>query len=39
MKREYLRTQSVKAASFVKLFTGEEIELELFEDKKLRADG
>ena len=39
MKREYLRTQSVKAASFVKLYTGEEIELELFEDKKLRADG
>lgn len=39
MKREYLKTQSVKAASFVKLFTGEEISLELFEDEKLRAEG
>lgn len=39
MKREYLRTQSVKAASFIKLFTGEEIGIELFTDKKLRAEG
>lgn len=39
MERKYLKTQSVKAASFVKLFTGEEIEIELFKDKKLRAEG
>lgn len=39
MRREHLRTQSIKAASFVKLLTGEEVELELFEDKKLRAEG
>ena len=39
MKREYLKTQSVKAASFIKLFTGEEIGLELLEDEKLRAEG
>ena len=39
MNKEYFRTQSVKAASFVKLFTGEEIGLELFKDEKLRAEG
>lgn len=39
MNKKYLKTQSVKAASFIKLFTGEEVGLELFEDKELRAEG
>lgn len=39
MTREYLKTQSVKAASFVKLLTGEEIEIELLEGNSLRPDG
>lgn len=39
MNKEYLKTQSVKAASFIRLFTGEEIGIELFKDKKLRAEG
>lgn len=39
MNKEYLKTQSVKAASFIKLFTGTEVGIELFKDKKLRAEG
>ena len=39
MNKEYLKTQSVKAASFIRLFTGEEIGIELLKDEKLRAEG
>lgn len=39
MNKEYLKTQSVKAASFIKLFAGEEVGIELLEDKKLKAEG
>lgn len=39
MNKEYFKTQSVKAASFIKLFTGAEVSLELFKDEKLRAEG